>query len=143
MNGDENKFPVEKPTGETVVNLPEADMEQLSRAVTEVQKQPEFKDAPPKEVIKQSLRVISNVSTQPSDDAGAKQDDAAFLPNYMQAAEPADKEELEALVQLSLDKGFEEGINEARKHGSFMVDAIHDALAEKVYPELKRRGILE
>ncbi|MDP3956643.1 MAG: hypothetical protein Q8P97_01455 [bacterium] len=139
MNGDENKFPIEK-----IIEKPlESDMERLAREVKEVQKQPEFKSAAPKEVIKQSLKSFGGSATTATDDKSAPPDDAALLPNYMQSENEATQEELERLVEISIRDGFEVGISKARERGSFMVDAIHDALAEKVYPELKRRGILE
>ncbi|HEY4523692.1 MAG TPA: hypothetical protein VJK04_02355 [Candidatus Paceibacterota bacterium] len=135
MNGDENKFFSEKPL--------ESDIERLSQEVKEVKKQPEFQHAPPKEIIKQSLRSLSGSSAQLPSNNGAQNDDVALFPNYMQSAQAADRAELQQLIQMSLRDGFEAGIREARKHGAFMVDAIHDALSEKVYPELKRRGVLE
>lgn len=134
MNGDENKFFNEQPQ--------ESDLERLVEEVREVKKQPDFQQAAPKEIIKQSLKSFSG-SAQPVSNNTAQNDDAALLPNYMRSAGVADQEELRQLIQLSLDDGFEAGIREARKHGGFMVDAIHDALAEKVYPELKKRGVLE
>ena len=139
MNGDENKFPIEK----TAQGPRESDLERLAREVKEVQKQPEFKNATPKEVIKQSLKSFSGNIATSTDDKSTPPDDAALLPNYMQSENKVTQQELEGLVEISIRDGFEAGISKAREHGSFMVDAIHDALAEKVYPELKKRGILE
>lgn len=136
MNDDKNKFIVEKPK--------EADLERLAREVKEVQKQPAYEQATPQEVIKESLKAFGAGSAPATDDDTAKpQEDEALLPEYMKTEERVVTEELAALVQLSINDGFEAGIKEARKHGGFMVDAVHDALVERVYPELKRMGILE
>ena len=58
--------------------------------------------------------------------------------------EPAEtKLAVEELLELSLHKGIEQGLKEARKAGPFMLDAFHDALIDKLYPELQKRGVVE
>ena len=42
-----------------------------------------------------------------------------------------------------MHKGIEKAAAEAKKSNPYVLDAFHDALVEKLYPELQRRGVLK
>lgn len=70
-------------------------------------------------------------------------DVSASLPNYMKGSSEADKSTVQALVNLAYQKGLEVAIGEAKKLGPFILDAFHDALTDKLYGELKIRGLIK
>ena len=64
------------------------------------------------------------------------------LPNYLQN-EPAEvKLKVEKLLDLAWHKGIKKAADEARNSGPVILDAFHDALTDKIYNELKQRGLL-
>lgn len=65
------------------------------------------------------------------------------LPDYVQQ-EPADvKLKIEKLLDLAWHKGVKHAAKEAAVAGSLVLDAFHDALIDKLYPEFKKRGLLK
>lgn len=65
------------------------------------------------------------------------------LPDYTQA-EPADvKLKIEKLLDLAWHKGVKHAAKEASAAGPLILDAFHDALIDKLYPEFKKRGLLK
>lgn len=65
---------------------------------------------------------------------------SSSLPNYM-TNEPSDvKLEVENLIDVTWHKGVLAGLKEAKKKGPLVLDAFHDALVDKLYGELKKRG---
>lgn len=64
------------------------------------------------------------------------------LPNYLQNANQETRLKVEQLVDLAWHKGIRIAVKEAEKSGSFFVDALHDALTDKLYNEFKNRGLL-
>jgi len=64
------------------------------------------------------------------------------LPNYLQTASNEVKLRVEQLVDLAWHKGISAAVKEAKKSGSIYVDALHDALTDKLYNEFKNRGLL-
>ncbi len=67
---------------------------------------------------------------------------ASPLPGYAQS-EPADvKLKIEKLLDLAWHKGIRNAAKEASLAGPLVLDAFHDAVVDKLYPELKKRGLL-
>jgi hypothetical protein len=64
------------------------------------------------------------------------------LPSYLKDKDPSIKSEVESLVNLTLEKGLEEGIKIASKKDPFILDAYHDALSDVLIEELKKRNLL-
>lgn len=64
------------------------------------------------------------------------------LPNYLQNASQEVRLQVERLVDLAWHKGIRAAVKEAEKSGAFFVDALHDALTDKLYNEFKNRGLL-
>jgi len=87
--------------------------------------------------------VQANATTAPTTSTATAKDDTNYLPQYMDKESPEVKREVEGLLQLTVDKGLLEGIKAAKSHNGFVIDAFHDALADKLYPELESRGLLK
>ncbi|MFH1161791.1 MAG: hypothetical protein V1696_00740 [Candidatus Jorgensenbacteria bacterium] len=77
--------------------------------------------------------------------AGGEDSSTSILPDYAGGGVvPAEvRLEVERLVDLVFDKCLSAGIREAKRHGPFVQDAFHDALVDKLLPELEKRGILK
>lgn len=69
-------------------------------------------------------------------------DDDEELPDYLKHTPLEVKHEVHALIQHALRHGIEKAATEAKKHGSFILDAFHDALVDKLYQELKHRKLI-
>ena len=46
-------------------------------------------------------------------------------------------------MDMVFEKGLEVALKEAGKQTPFIEDAFHDALVDKLLPELKKRGIVK
>ena len=64
------------------------------------------------------------------------------LPDYMKNYDEKTKSAVRQLIQTAWQKGIEAAINESRQHGPFVADALHDALVDKLYNQLKERKLL-
>lgn len=97
-----------------------------------------------KEILKQSLQAMTNTQlSQPALSASsASSDEDSLLPDYVKSAPPEAKLQVEKLLEISLQKGIVEATEEAKKGDPYVLDAFHDALVEKLYPELRRRGLV-
>lgn len=115
----------------------ERDIARLSEEIGKRRESPELKG---RELVRESLR-----SFTPPPPAGPAKPapQQSVLPSYMQGEPPETKLQVEELLELSLHKGITQGLKEARKAGPYVLDAYHDALVDKLYPELQKRGIVE
>lgn len=68
---------------------------------------------------------------------------SGHLPNYLANASPEVKLKVEKLLDLALHHGIKRAADEARGMNHLEMDAFHDALTDKLYAELKTRGLLE
>lgn len=120
--------------------LLEADIKRLAAEVQKHRENPETRHLSEQEILKKSLQSvagtqpISSVQTQPSDSP---------LPDYMKDAPAEAKLEIEYLLDIAFHQGIEKANAEAKKSSPFVVDAFHDALVTKLYPELQKRGIVK
>ncbi|MCL4392437.1 hypothetical protein M1413_03835 [Patescibacteria group bacterium] len=136
-----------------VQNFSESLDKSLNRLGAEVSKKvesPEFKEAPIEHVVKESLRTLSVSATPPAAAVSAEkprdQDPRArFLPSYLSddAGDAEVKVVVENLVTLAFQSGVERAVAEAKRYPPFVEDAFHDALTEKLVPELRKRGIIK
>lgn len=67
---------------------------------------------------------------------------SSFLPNYLQTETKYAKLNVEKLVDLAWHKGINAAVKEAKKLGPLYIDALHDALTDKLYSEFKNKGLL-
>lgn len=114
----------------------------------------EFKDKPIEKVIKYTLenypfpeKSQTKESTKGSGNVtqnGAVVTNASkFLPSYMDTQDEKVKKVVENLVDLVFKEGLEKALSEIRFYPPFIVDAFHDALIDKIIPELKKRGVIK
>lgn len=125
----------------------EADIERLSREIAEKRDSPEHKDLSSRELVKQSLGSMLNqsaapITTQPATAQSAIQN--KILPNYLQNQDvpPNLKLQIEELVDSLFHQGVEKVVKKARRANPFVLDAFHDALTDKLYEELRKRGLI-
>jgi hypothetical protein len=114
----------------------EEDIERLSHVVSVVKEQPASKDVSGHEVVRQSLRVFASSTQKPPLQS------VGPLPDYVKDVSPEIRLEIERLVDLAFHQGILTATEAAAAHGQFVVDAFHDTLAGKLYPELQKRGII-
>lgn len=110
--------------------------------------QPEARILPEREVLKQSIQSVAAQIPNASAAAEAaknESDKRTVLPDYLQSGgtDKAATAEVERLVGIAFDEGLFSALAEARKRPPFVEDAFHDALTDKLLPELKKRGFLK
>lgn len=126
----------------------EADMERLAEQIRSGHEQPETRTASGQEIVKEALRVFpqspnhAQPTSSPSADSST-QPSHGPLPAYAESASPEMKLEIEYLLDMALRQGIGKALHESKKSPYFVQDAFHDALAGKLYPELKKRGVLK
>ena len=119
----------------------EADIKALAAEVKRHRERPEAQTMSEKELLKQAIRSLPPVAVS----AGSPSEPVSKspLPAYAQSASPETKLEIEYLIDVAFHQGFAKANALARKSPPFVLDAFHDALAGKLYPEFQRRGILK
>ncbi len=127
-------------TGDFKLEALEADMKRLAEEIQRHKESPEMRAASGQEVVKKSLQ---SIITPPPPPPAPQQAQSGALPAYAAGAPAETKLEIEYLVDLAFQKGLDKANAEAMKSSPFVMDAFHDALAAKLYPELQRRGILK
>ena len=131
-----------------IKNFHEKLEQDLARVTAEVARRREnAPETPPREVVKQSLAAIAPPLPHPSEEKGSgpplSAAGSSHLPSYLSAESPEVKAEVERLVTLAFQEGITSAVAEAVKHSPFVLDALHDALVDKLMPELERRGIIK
>ena len=120
----------------------EQDIPKVAEEIARHKESPELRTAGGQEILKQSLRTLTPAPVpQPSDDKGSVIADP--LPDYAANASPETKIEVEHLLELAFKEGIIVANAKAATSNPFVLDTFHDALVGKLYPELKKRGILE
>jgi len=131
-----------------------ADIERLATEIKNQRERPDLKNAAEKELVKEAIRSFPHLEKDPS--TIAKQAPAASasspatnanpkspLPDYAQNAPAEVKLEIEYLMDVALRQGLSKALSEAQKSPYFVQDALHDALAGRLYPELQKRGAVK
>ena len=130
----------------------EADMKLLVAEIKSQRERPGMQDASGRQILKEALLVFPNFekgdgSTEMAANSGTSAasaiNPASPLPAYAQAAPAEVKLEIEYLIDMALRKGIGTAFSEAAKSSAFVQDAFHDALAGRLYPELKKEGIMD
>lgn len=67
---------------------------------------------------------------------------ASSTGSYLDDLDPETTEKVNALIQEVFDKGLERAIKDAKNLEPYVLDAFHDALADRMYQELKRRKVI-
>jgi hypothetical protein len=74
----------------------------------------------------------------------SKEEAKLEVPTYFSEEDvsPDIQKKVEALVNLAMEEGIPAALKLAKKQDIFIQDALHDALIDKLLPELKKRGHL-
>lgn len=99
---------------------------------------PEVRRETVKEVLGEKIYSVTQSQLSKMDDAT----ESSVLPDYLQKETVEVKLKVEQLVDVAWHNGIAAAANEAKKIGPFYVDALHDALTDKLYGEFKKRGLL-
>jgi hypothetical protein len=130
----------------------ESDMKTLAALIKNQRERPEMKDAGSRELLAEALRVFPSLekvqpnpvaTAQPVPQPPSTASQSSPLPAYAQSAPPEVKLEIEYLIDLALTKGISAAFSQAEKSSAFVQDAFHDALTGRLYPELKKEGIVD
>ena len=127
-------------SGDFKLEALEADMRRLAEEIQKHRENPESRALSGQEVVKKS---IQSIITPPPPPPVPQQAQGGALPAYAAGAPAETKLEIEYLVDLAFQHGLDKANAEAMKSSPFVMDAFHDTLAAKLYPELQRRGILK
>ncbi len=118
----------------------EADMDRLAGEIMKHKEVLDKETADQKEILKQAIKAIGPAADTP---APSEDNSSPLLPNYAAGASPEVKLEIEYLLDLALREGISKANAAAKNSNPFVLDAFHDALAGKLYPELQRRKIVK
>jgi len=124
----------------------EGNFKNLGFEIERQRKSSEIAKLPEREVVKHAIKSITNA--QVSDEVDKKETEQEDkeeknLPSYLSAQENPDiAREVEALIKIAFTKDIFEATKKAKSHSAFIQDALHDALVDKLLPELKKRGLL-
>jgi len=127
----------------------EADMQKLAAEIQNQRERPELANAGEKELVKEAIRAFPQLEKTPAGApssapvASNSANSSSPLPDYAQAAPAEVKLEIEYLMDVALKQGLGKALSEARKSPYFVQDALHDALAGRLYPELQKRGVVK
>lgn len=101
----------------------------------------EGKEARGEELTKKAIQTVTDTTTaQTPPPASSIQNP---LTAYTAEESKEVKEKIENLLQVAATSGVVKATEEARRASPFILDAFHDALAAKVYPYLKERGLFK
>ena len=134
----EEALPKPIPKYEAPARALETDMDRLAGEIMKHKENPEMAGAGDREIVRQAIRSIGPMpSVQP-----APAQPSPYLPNYVANAPPATKLEIEYLVEMAFKEGIAKANAAALKSNPFVLDAFHDVLVGKLYPELQKRKIV-
>lgn len=96
-----------------------------------------------KEAVKTLVKERVPASSAAPATGNAPAQDTSALPAYLSKESPEVKLKVEKLLDLALHHGIKRAADEAKKMNPIEMDAFHDALTDKLYTELKQRGLLQ
>ncbi len=125
---------------------------ELGRHVERVRAEQNLKgDLEKKEMVRQSVQRMAKELPPETESqthvvapAPLLSDEESYLPEYIKTEELSDeiRAAVEGLLRLVLDKGIIQALKASKRHSPFIQDTFHDALADKLLPELERRGVI-
>lgn len=138
-------FVAESDPGSSEKKSFEGDVEQLRQNITEKKNSPEYKNSSDKELIRQVIQPaaqktnvsLPNVASQPNDQPNV-------IPGYLQNSSDEIKKQVNGWVEKVFQNGLARTVEEikGKYDDPFFLDAFHDALTDKLYDELKKRGMI-
>ena len=121
------------------IPLPNVDVQKIGERLNE-RAVAEKIDLHTKETVRESIQTISSMPASQSQSINA---DLDILPDYTKNYSPEDKQVIENLLQAAADKCLNVANGLAKGEAPYILDAFHDALAEKLLPYLKQKGIIK
>src|SRR5512135_906480 len=121
----------------------EADLKTLAQEVSKQRETPEGKSLGEKELLKEAIKAMPVPSVSVPVPTPPRNAASSPLPAYAQNAPAEVKLEIEYLLDVAFHHGIAKASAEAQKSPAFVLDAFHDALAGKLYPEMQKRGLLK
>lgn len=118
----------------------ETDMSRLAAEIEKHRENPELQSVGERELLRHAIRTIGPA---PLPAGPPPQNASGTLPAYASGASAETKLEIEYLVDLAIHAGIEKANAAAQKSNPFVLDAFHDCLAGKLYPEFQKRGVLK
>jgi len=125
------------------------DIEKIQGELQEKKGAQEFRNLTDREIIKEAVRPLVRPSlqspVQSPPELTVKKNTIASenaLPSYAKDADEKTRERVERLLSLAFQSGIENAAREAERSDPFSLDVFHDALTDKLYDELKKRGII-
>lgn len=119
----------------------EADIQRLAQEIQRHRERPELQGASEREIVKEAVRSVAPTPAAPQPQPQAPSSQSP-LPQYAESASAETKLEIEYLLDVAFHHGIAKANAEAAKTNPFVLDAFHDALVGKLYPELQKRGIV-
>lgn len=128
----------------------EAEIAELSKRIDEKRKllETEAGVVEEKEVVRQAVAEKISPSMPVSTNSSATA--TATVPpksssktSYLDGLDKESVEQIQSLVALVFEKGFDAAIQEVSLMEPFIIDAFHDALVDRLYDELKSRGLVK
>ena len=98
-----------------------------------------------REVLSQQMRVpivVTPNAASPRTGASAE-NGSEFIPEYVAESAPAVRLKVKQLLDLAWHEGIVKAAREAEKEGEFYLNALRDALAEKLYEQFKQQGLIK
>lgn len=121
----------------------EADLKVLAQEIRKQRETPESKSLGEKDLLKEAIKAMPVPAVPMPLPKSPQQAATSPLPAYAQTAPAEIKLEIEYLLDIAFHHGIAKAMTEAKKSPAFVLDAFHDSLAGKLYPELQKRGILK
>lgn len=123
------------------IPLPEQDVKKIEENL-EFRGQAENSEAHTAETVRQSIKSVSGPVLE-LDTVKSSQPALDVLPDYANKYPAEAKQRIEDLLQVAADKGLDSANGMAKNDPPYILDAFHDALAEKLLPYLKQKGIIK
>lgn len=121
--------------------IPATDAEKLVEATKMHAESAEGKEMKGEDLAKKAIQSVSGQVPVPSPSQSSSIQDP--LTSYASHESEEVKHKIEDLLQTAATKGIVSATEDARRASPFILDAFHDALAAKVYPYLKEKGLLK
>lgn len=99
----------------------------------------------PREIVKESLKTWAEEVQSPPTPAGLPPTTggaASYLPAYLANDDAPAAQAVSALVGIAFQGHIEAALHRAKRMSPFVEDAFHDALVDRVLPEMRKRGLV-
>ncbi len=95
-----------------------------------------------KEIVRQAIGEKIAESTSAPRSSSVKPITLSGTSSYLDSVDKETEEKVNSLLQIFTKKGLKAAIKELEGADFFVVDAFHDALTDKMYEQLKEKGLV-